>query len=391
MPIDKLIHQEAYPSGKFPPSASVVVQEAWKLQPAGFVHEIDGVTLLFHSTSLTQPQHISTHTHTPIKKKEKEQKEHTSYGSTKVVENRYRIQMVPCIARMPSLCGLKHQMSHGPDKRRPRGTCGLKVVCKSEDDGSDQKNRRGTNQSRRLSVLGLWATIPLLNGLGQEARMWRDEMEYYRRKMTNAIDKTVFADPTASSKPKPNQKVAKKLDAKFAATLIESMDSAAGDSKEEYRTVCDQLRRREIVEFQKAGTCGHCGSQRGLAAYSDRDYFDFETYIRGKALLQMAPRVSENEADKEEYVRKIQLSMGSSIYRYILRDVDIEGAAAVGIAPGGAVSRDNLLSASPDLDSIRKGVAAILEYFRQKGTAFMYVKCVFRPVGIVVVGTAGGA
>ena len=168
----------------------------------------------------------------------------------------------------------------------------------------------------------------------------------------------------------------KLMDAEFANMLVQSMASPAGTTRlEEYHQRCDELRRSELPRFKEAGACGHCGATHGRGAFRDSAYFDFETYIRGKALLQMAPSIRDDDHNgyrkRDTYVRNANIAIGSFILKHILAEIYTEDAEAMGISPffsmTAANSKDSLLSASPELDSIRSGVKSLLEYFKRKG------------------------
>jgi len=166
----------------------------------------------------------------------------------------------------------------------------------------------------------------------------------------------------------------KLMDAEFANMLVRSMASPAGTTRlEEYQQRCEGLRQSELPGFKDAGTCGHCGGIRGRGAFRDSAYFDFETYIRGKALLQMAPSIpdSDDYRKRDTYIRNANIAIGSFILKHILAEIYTEDAEAMGISPffsmTAANSKDSLLSASPELDSIRSGVRSLLEYFKRKG------------------------
>jgi len=177
--------------------------------------------------------------------------------------------------------------------------------------------------------------------------------------------------------------------------LLTSVRKAAGGQTSEFETLSSKLRSQELPFFQQAGTCGHCGAKSGPSALSDRDYFDFEAYIQSKALLNtMCPASTtvggyaggsgENQMEseallkqsktpfspREQCAQKIRNTMGDAILAHILDEVDVGDAAAAGIAPQRPNNNDALLSASPELDSIRRGCAALLRYFQKKGALY---------------------
>lgn len=159
------------------------------------------------------------------------------------------------------------------------------------------------------------------------------------------------------------------MDAEFANVLIRSLSSVAGTTRvEEYTSRCEALREVMLPRFQEAHTCGHCGSVEGRQAFRDAAYFDFETYIRAKAILEMAP---EDDRKRDLYIRNATIAIGSSILKHIVEETYTEDAEQMGISPffslEASTRKDSLLSASPDLDSIRMGVKSLLNYFVRKG------------------------
>lgn len=53
-----------------------------------------------------------------------------------------------------------------------------------------------------------------------------------------------------------------------------------------YQQDFQSLQDQELPYFQKAGSCGHCGSTAGPAALTDRQWFDFQSYLQYKALAR---------------------------------------------------------------------------------------------------------
>jgi hypothetical protein len=165
----------------------------------------------------------------------------------------------------------------------------------------------------------------------------------------------------------------KLMDAEFANILIDSMASVAGTTRTgEYLLRCASLREEKLPHYQDAQKCGHCGARKGPGAFRDPDFFDFETYVRGKALLQMAPGDENPETKRDQYLRNANIAMGSYILRHILEERYTEDAERMGISPFFSVSalsgrEDSLLSASPELESVRDGVKSLLEYFQRRG------------------------
>lgn len=160
------------------------------------------------------------------------------------------------------------------------------------------------------------------------------------------------------------------MDAEFANVLVGSLATVAGTTRvDAYESRCEELRELELPRYRDAGACGHCGTVDGRRAFRDAGYFDFETYIRGKAILLMAPN---DDRKRDTYVRNATIAIGSSILKHIVEETYTEDAEQMGISPFFSLEalnsrKDSLLSASPDLDSIREGIKSLLEYFVRKG------------------------
>lgn len=293
-----------------------------------------------------------------------------------------------------SVCGIRGTFSDESTRskrgvRNPRATGGTE----REDDDTAKKNEsprplsssstgsmhRWLHGSRRMSLVTFIAGIPgidaIAKGIGSEASLWKQEFEYYGNKFIPRGERRQMRGPPGMNK--------RRLDAEFANVLIRAMDAAAGITRlEEYRQRVDELIEKELPRFREAQACGHCGIVQGRGSYGDAAYFDFQTYIRGKVLLQMAPKIPTDTVDAEEedyayrkrdtYIRNARIAIGSYVLKHILEEIYTEDAEAMGISPFFSVtaanSKDSLLSASPDLDSIRAGVKSLLEYFQRKGT-----------------------
>jgi hypothetical protein len=216
---------------------------------------------------------------------------------------------------------------------------------------------------RRLLSLSSLALLPGLgDAIGTEARLWREEAALYWRRAAAALSLDgPAALPPASSL---------RLDAEFAAALLAALrvplTNAASTQAyvEEYR----RLRERELPYFQEAGTCGHCGTAAGPAGLTDRSYFDFESYVGWKALFEVSRPVGDDAGDGAGWRGALRLRVGEAVLQHVLKEVDLGDAEAGAISPiRPSGSDDALLSASPELDSIRRGVTALLRYFRKKG------------------------
>ena len=234
--------------------------------------------------------------------------------------------------------------------------------------------------NRRLSLVG-FAALPLVDALGGEARLWRQEADLYRRRSGEAL-----FSPSSGATIQPSSG---RIDAEFASALLAALRKAAGRDTAAFDAECALLRAQELPFFKEAGTCGHCGTKSGPAALADKDYFDFECYIRSKALLKLcgptaapaaaaaaapdAPPVSEPilamyaAVDRSACISNLRVAVGDAILKHILDEVDVGDAEAAGLSPMRPTASDALLSASPELDSIRGGVRALLRYFRKKG------------------------
>lgn len=234
------------------------------------------------------------------------------------------------------------------------------------------------------------AALPLVDAVGNEARLWSQEADLYRRRAGESLAGILPKPPPA----KPPSSIVS-IDAEFASALLAAVRSAAGQDARVVDEVARSLRIQELPFFKEAGTCGHCGTKSGPSALSDRDYFDFEAYIRCKALLDLCPvpagppppaiegtdeasapvsaASGPADASRAECLTSLRAEMGDAILHHILDEVDVGGAEAAGIAPTRPILNDALLSASAELDSIRKGVQALLKYFRKKGEAAVQV------------------
>ena len=162
------------------------------------------------------------------------------------------------------------------------------------------------------------------------------------------------------------------MDAEFANTLIDSMTAVAGTTRVgEFQLRCAEIREQELPKYQSEDRCGHCGQRKDPGAFRDPQYFDFETYIRGKALLQMNTGAVDDDEKRDLYIRNANIAIGSYILKKILEERYTEDAERAGISPFFSVaatrSEDSLLSASPDLESVRAGVKTLLDFFQRRG------------------------
>jgi hypothetical protein len=161
------------------------------------------------------------------------------------------------------------------------------------------------------------------------------------------------------------------MDAEFANTLMDAMTSVAGTTRVgEFQLRCAEIRAQKLPAYQSEDACGHCGQRKDPGAFRDPSYFDFETYVRGKSLLQMNTGAND-DAKRDLYLRNANIQMGSYVLKKILEERYTEDAERTGISPFFSVaamrSEDNLLSASPDLESVRAGVKTLLDYFQRRG------------------------
>lgn len=214
-----------------------------------------------------------------------------------------------------------------------------------------------TTQTRRYSLTTLLA-LPLIDGIKNEARMWTEEAAYYVRQGANALQSASHS-PNVPLAPT-QSKTFSQLNPEFASALLTALDTCAGAQSQEYLELCQVLREQELSNWRSASACGHCGTTQGPLALSDRNFFDYESYIRGKALLSVKQSAGIPK-------NAVQLTTGELILKHILREIDVGDAAASGIAPIRPTGDDALLSASPELDSFRPGVRNLFKYFRRKG------------------------
>lgn len=247
-----------------------------------------------------------------------------------------------------------------PDQgREPASSAVGKCSGQKRSNGQQRRPRCApTSQTRRYSLTTLLA-VPFFDAIKNEARMWTEEAEYYVRQGTGAIQSNSHINhdlPLAPTLSKPLPK----LNPEFASALLMAIDTCAGAQSQQYSELCRVLREQELANFQSAGACGHCGTTQGPLALADRDYFDFESYVRGKALLSVKDSAGIPKS-------AVQLTTGELILKHILKEIDVGDAAASGIAPIRPSGDDALLSASPELDSFRPGVRNLFKYFRRKG------------------------
>lgn len=244
----------------------------------------------------------------------------------------------------------------GPPRAPEAGSC---------PQGLARPPTQGNACTRRFS-LALFAASPILDVVGNEARLWKQELELYGRRGGDAVNGALggVLPPKATISATQGHVP---LDAEFAATLLACILAAAGPKATAVQAEASALAARELPAFEKAGTCGHCGTITGPAALKDRDYFDFQTYVMGKALVRLCR--DDDSGSGAPSIDRLHKAMGDKILKHILSEVDVGEAEAVGITPfrAFATSTIALLSASPDLDSIRGGVQALLRYFVKKG------------------------
>jgi hypothetical protein len=230
--------------------------------------------------------------------------------------------------------------------------------------------------TRRYSF-AIFGAVPILdavqNAAKNEANMWQQEADFYRRRGGEALNNT-FGGVLPSSSSKASNAAAKpkkikRLDAEFAAAMLDALLRAAGPEALAVQKYADALATKELPFFQEAGTCGHCGTKTGPSALKDKDYFDFQAYVRSKALIRSCGSGAKGGATDTNCVDQLRIAVGDSILQHILSEVDVGEAEAVGISPFRAFSATtaDILSASPELDSIRRGVRALLKYFERKG------------------------
>lgn len=214
--------------------------------------------------------------------------------------------------------------------------------------------------TRRHSLAFLGALPSILDSIRNEAYLWRQEFDLLRRRTLEGL-----GGPPRSKIQKPSSRPLR-LDAEFASALLKDMELAIPSKSAEYSARYAAIRSKEASAFQQAGACPvDCAipfENATPAQFSNRKYFDFEAYVRGKALLQ------EEDVQGPLLMDRI----GSTVLAKILLDVDVGDAEAVAIAPTRPMGVDALLSASPDLDSIRRGIRALVKYFRAKGAWFSF-------------------
>lgn len=236
--------------------------------------------------------------------------------------------------------------------------------------------------SRRLFSFTLFTSAPIiLDAVANEARLWKQELELAGRRSSERLSTLFPSAPSSPSKPKKTQS----LDAEFALELLISILTAAGEDAKAVRSDAKILESRELEYFKQNDQCGHCGDVQGPSSLKDRDYFDFLSYVYLKAFLLHRPLNDDNNNNTTS-INQLRLAIGDALFGHILSDVDVGEAEAVGISPyrafgGSAAALVDVLSASAELDSVRLGVRAILDYFKSKGI-FLYCIVLYCAPGI---------
>ncbi|PRW60604.1 hypothetical protein C2E21_1285 [Chlorella sorokiniana] len=168
---------------------------------------------------------------------------------------------------------------------------------------------RTSRRTTLLSITGLaWGPGALLDSLRGEAALWQQEAELYARKASEALS-SQLGDAATPSSVSSSASASLRLDPGLAAALLAAPlavlqqrqpgTAAAGGAalpapevqlprldEQRYRQDFEALLEQELPYFQQAKSCGHCGSTAGAAALTDRQWFDFQSYIQYKALAQ---------------------------------------------------------------------------------------------------------
>lgn len=159
-------------------------------------------------------------------------------------------------------------------------------------------------QPCNLAALSPGACLP------SAAALCLQEAELYTRKASEALSSQLGdAAPSSSSSSISTAGASLRLDPGLAAALLAAplaalrqqpttAAAAAGSrlpapgvqlprmDEQRYQQDFQALLDQELPYFQKAGSCGHCGSTAGPAALTDRQWFDFQSYIQYKALAR---------------------------------------------------------------------------------------------------------
>lgn len=228
--------------------------------------------------------------------------------------------------------------------------------------------------------------LPLLQMIEQEARLWGQEVGFYRHQLLEKIHTEDSASSLAAETRSRRRRIPP-IDADFASAYLQALRKAAGPSN---RAAFDETMRslyaRELPEFERRGACGHCGRTIGPAALKDHEFFDFQAYVYGKALLMIrcSQGPSSNSTEKREdsigeeeeviqakqkCIDELRLVVGDDLLKHIFRDIAANDAEAAGISPGLSLSPsfDDLFSESPELANVRQALRTLLQYLRRSG------------------------
>ncbi len=131
------------------------------------------------------------------------------------------------------------------------------------------------------------------------------EAELYSRKASEALSSQLGEAAPNSTSSSSGSSSSLRLDPGLAAALLaaplaalrQQPGSATAGGKlpapevqlprldeQRYQQDFESLLAQELPYFRKAAACGHCGSTAGAAALTDRQWFDFQSYIQYKAL-----------------------------------------------------------------------------------------------------------
>lgn len=220
--------------------------------------------------------------------------------------------------------------------------------------------------TRRFSIASIGTIPAILESIHTNATLFTQQL------LLANVDAQTNRAPHS---PSPKDILALPLDAEFASALLKAIRKAAGSNTDAYDDYFAQLREQELPSFVTAHAC--CGTVEGPAALRKREYFDFIAYIACRSLIMATPRdtqLSTDDAWQSDQLSEIQRAVGDAIMRHILDEIDVSDASASAISPLKPIENDALLSASPELDSTRGGVKALLQYFRRKGSDMGYIQ-----------------
>ena len=207
--------------------------------------------------------------------------------------------------------------------------------------------------------------------------MWTQEFGFYRRRLQESMLPMDLPNPATLRRRK-----IPPIDADFASAYLQSIRLAAGsENLEAFDARMRALYTQELPRFAELNACGHCGKRVGPAALQDHDFFDFEAYVYGKALLMtccLKSHEAESEGiamegatnrERDKCLNQLRVAIGDRLIKHIFKEIEANDAEAAGIAPGLSISStfDDLFSESPELPNVRQALRSLFKYLRRSG------------------------